>query len=185
MIIRAIVQYNRHAGIALMLLRKRMPELVIPIEQTEQGEFVARASDGSIFAQAESFAGLKGEVVQLISSRVPNGAGPIRVRLQLDKVRTSSFVGYLATTFAWELEIGVILIHLFGKEKIPIGAHAVLLVATLSLTSFAWHRRQDFRDLRGSIGRMPLTAGQMWLVVAFVMGMSVGIVAIGIGIFGL
>jgi hypothetical protein len=166
------------------LRRSKLPELVIPIEQTGQGVFVARGPDGCIVAQADSFADLKLDVVRMISSRIPKGSGPITIRFQLGKVRTSSLIGYLATIFAWELEIGVILIHLCSQRKITLGAHALLLAATLSLTTFAWYRRKDFHNLRGVIRGMPLTRSQMLAVVVFVLALSVGVVAICAVVFG-
>jgi hypothetical protein len=145
-----------------------MPELLILVEQTDKGDFVARTADGSIFAQAATYRELENSVIQSVGAHL-KGAGPIKIRLQLGKVSTSLLIEYMAALYAWLLEICLVLFHVFGQQKPDVVVHAVLLGAMVLLTAIAWRRRHELKALRGVIGRTPLSGVQMTAVVIFVL----------------
>lgn len=154
------------------MTRRKLPEMIFQVEQTDEGGYVARTSDGSVFAQAQSFDLLKRDVIQAVSAHLSNHPGKIMVRLQLSRVSTSLLVGYMAAIYAWLLEISLVLLSVLSKRKPDSLVHAVLFGLALLLTAIAWRRRHEFRALRGSLGRTPLTAGQMLLATAFVLCLS-------------
>ena len=155
-----------------MLRRHKLPEMVVQVEQINTGEFVARMSDGSIIAQSESFDVLKRTIVEAISAHLKNYPGKIIIRFHLSKVSTSLLVSYLAAIYAWLVEIGMIRLFCFSKQKPDVLVHVVLLGITILLTALAWRRRDEFRALGRSIGRTPLSAGQMLVVTVFVLSLS-------------
>lgn len=94
-------------------------------------------------------------------------------------VSTIRLFGYLATVLSWQLEAGVILLHLFVEKKLDPLAHVLLVSLSLALTAFTYFRgKQDFA-LLDTGGRIPLTPAQCVLVTIFmivygnVMGMTV------------
>src|SRR3954469_15375807 len=124
-----------------MLGRRKLPEMVFQVEQIDTGEYVARALDGSIVAQAERFKSLKRAVVQTVSARLKDYPGQVMIRFHLSRVSTSLLVSYLAAIYAWLIEISVILWFCFSKQKPDIVIHTVLLGITTLLTAIAWRRR--------------------------------------------
>jgi hypothetical protein len=161
-----------------MLGRRKLPEMVFQAEQTDEGDFVARTADGLIIARSESFEVLKRATVQAVSVHLKNYPGKILIRLHLSKISTSLLVGYLAMIYAWMVEVGALLLQIFSKKKPDALTHAMLLGAVFVLTGLAWRRRQEFRALRGAIGRTPLTRVQMLIVVCFVLALSILLVVV-------
>jgi hypothetical protein len=161
-----------------------MREIVFLVEEALEGGFSARAANSSIFTQADDFDGLIHNAREAVAAHFDDFGEPIRIRFQFVRVRTSSLLYYLATIYAWLLEISVIVLHLFSNQKLdPIG-HAALLITTFLLTAFAWQRRDDFHRLRTSMGRLPLTGSQVVAVVIFLFGL-IGLLAwIGIRLLG-
>jgi hypothetical protein len=155
-----------------MRSRRKLPEMVFQVEQIDTGEYVARALDGSIIAQAERFEFLKRAVVQAVSAHLKNYPGRIMIRFHLSRVSTSLLVSYSAAVDAWLVEISMILLFCFSKQKPDVLIHVVLLGITILLTAIAWRRRDEFRAMRGSIGRTPLSGGQMLVVTLFVLALS-------------
>ena len=83
-------------------------------------------------------------------------------------VSTLALFGYLVTVLAWELELGVVLLHIFAKEKLDAFAHAALLGVLLALTAFTCVRgKRDFLWLRGTRGRVQLTRPQVVWITMF------------------
>jgi hypothetical protein len=76
-------------------------------------------------------------------------------------ISTFSLVAYLLTVLAWEVEVGVVLLHLFKKDKLDPLGHAALVVLWFSLTAFCWFRgKREFGNLCWTRGRIPVTAFQ-------------------------
>ena len=86
----------------------------------------------------------------------------------LPRYATLALLGYLATVLAWELEVGVVLLHVFAQNMLDPVAHAALLGMLLTLTAFSCIRgKRDFALLRGTRGRIPLTGTQVVLITMF------------------
>jgi uncharacterized membrane protein len=94
-------------------------------------------------------------------------------------VSTLALFGYLVTVLAWELELGVVLLHVFAKKKLDPFAHAALLAVSFTLTAFTYVRgKRDFVWLRGTRGRVQLTGPQAVLITMFVvcLGTMLGLI---------
>lgn len=88
-------------------------------------------------------------------------------------VSTLSLFGYLVTVLAWELELEVMLLHLFAGKKLDPDTHSVLLIVTLSLTAYSYVRgKRDFLKLQKTRGRIKLTIPQVLLVTAFMVALG-------------
>jgi hypothetical protein len=77
------------------------------------------------------------------------------------RLSTLTLLGFLLAILAWELEIGVVLLHFFVRKPLnPLG-HAALLGFLLALTVFSYVRgRRDFALVIQSIQsreRVPVT----------------------------
>lgn len=101
-------------------------------------------------------------------------------------VSTFSLVAYMLTVLAWELEIGVLVLHIFKRGKLDPLGHAALLACLCSLTVFSSLRgRREFQRLRWTRGRIPISAAQGVVVTFTVFATSGVLLLIGIRLFGL
>jgi hypothetical protein len=87
---------------------------------------------------------------------------------------TSVVLAYLLTVLAWEVEVGLVALTLFGPRKVnPVGL-AALLALTVSLTAFAYVKgRHHYARLRWTRGRIPLTRFQTFAVVVVMISFGV------------
>jgi uncharacterized membrane protein len=94
-------------------------------------------------------------------------------------VTTLALFGYLVTVLAWELELGVVLLHVFAKKKLDPFAHAALLGVSITLTAFTYVQgSRDFLRLRRTRGRVRLTGLQVVLITMFIvtLGTTLGLI---------
>lgn len=98
-------------------------------------------------------------------------------------VPTTTLLGYLATILAWEAEVGSMILHALGHQRMTIFQHVVVLFACGALSLFAWWRRHDFQKLRSTRGQVPLTQLQIVLVIACILAMVGFVVWLGEEIF--
>jgi hypothetical protein len=84
-------------------------------------------------------------------------------------VPTVSLLSYLITVLAWEVELGVSLLHVLKNKKLDPLGHAALLAITVALTLFSWIRgKRDFQSLRHTRGRIPITVLQGVIITSFI-----------------
>jgi hypothetical protein len=88
-------------------------------------------------------------------------------------VSTVSLLAYLATIYAWMLEGLVLVIHLFTNRNLDPLGHWTLIAVSVALTAFAWVRgKREFKRLRWTRGRIPLTGKQTFLIAAILIAFS-------------
>jgi hypothetical protein len=160
-------------------------DFVFIIDQVGKNKFIARTLDESIFTEAENFDSLKYNIIEAVQTHLDVDQSPINIRFQFRQVSTLSIIGYLAAIYAWLGEACVVLLHLLGSVKPNAIGHIALLLITISLSAFAWYRREDFRTLRASKGHIPLSGFQLLVVVAFLMGLVIAFVVVSSLLFGL
>ena len=84
---------------------------------------------------------------------------------------TVSILSYLATVYAWMLEVLVLLIHFFGKGNLDPLGHGTLVAVACTLTVIARVRgKREFERLRWTRGRILLTGRQTVVITATLMG---------------
>lgn len=159
----------------------RVNEIAFTIEQEAGGRYITRAADQIILVRADSVQELRTKVISAVRLSLPKGS-KVRVRFQFGCVRTLSLLGYLAAIYAWLVEIGVVLMSIFTKIRFGLASQIIIFALMLLFSGFAWRRREDFRSLRYSGGRIPLTDLQSLIVAAFIIafGGLVSVVAIAV-----
>jgi hypothetical protein len=159
-------------------------ELVFIIDQVEDNQFIAHCVDEAIFTEGDDFQSLQDNIIEAVETHLDPNYLPVKVRYQFRRVRTLSIIGYLAAIYAWMLEACVVLLHLFAKIEFGAIGHIALLLTSISLSAFAWRRREDFRALRASRGNIPLTRYQLLAILTFLLALICLLTGIGALIVG-
>lgn len=98
-------------------------------------------------------------------------------------IRTLSLLGYLAAVYSWVTVIGILLIRLFVKQNDDLIGKIALIAVAISLSTFAWSRRANFRSLKNSRGQIPLTWYQAVIVTIAVVAYGITMMAICFRLF--
>lgn len=86
-------------------------------------------------------------------------------------VPTPILLGYLIGIYALIGELLLIVLHVFVPGKVPLAAHAIIIGVVCVLSVVAWHRKEDYQQLRPTGGRIELTGVQIVAVILFVLGL--------------
>jgi hypothetical protein len=86
-------------------------------------------------------------------------------------VPTRTLIAVMVTTFAWQLEAFVILLHILRKRPLPLVPHIVLLVMTIALNvaCVRW-AKTEVKSAPRNLRALVLKPGQSLVVVAMVVG---------------
>jgi hypothetical protein len=145
-----------------------MEEMLFLVAKLAPHRFAAQSLHDSIFVEASSLPDLKRNIINAVDAQF-DGSNLPAIRYKYCYVRTFSLIVSVVALVAWECEIGVVLLHLFARQKLhPIG-HAALLLLTVLLTVFAWYHRDELRALPASYARLPLSRFQIFIVSTFIM----------------
>jgi|EndMetStandDraft_3_1072993.scaffolds.fasta_scaffold583039_1 hypothetical protein len=81
-------------------------------------------------------------------------------------VSTRTLIAILLTTFAWQLEVLVVVVHLFKERPLQTVPHFVLLALAVALTGacFVW-AKEEARNCPPKLSRLVLKHGQPMIVI--------------------
>src|SRR5262245_17129278 len=87
-------------------------------------------------------------------------------------VPTAMLLGYLVVIYAWLGALFVLILHWYFGNVLPKLPRIVLICLVGAFCFAGWLRKEDFRQLRRTRGRIDLTGMQIFIVTVFVLALS-------------